>query len=87
MLNSDFLEKSLGISPSHFVYDNSRKMFLASYSINWPNFFACLALLLEILVNMCIAIVCQPDYDVIKFEIKTLSKVYYISVLYSQSLT
>ena len=29
MLNCDFLEKGLGmVSPSHFVYDFSRKMFL-----------------------------------------------------------
>ena len=35
MLNFDFLEKGLGIvSPSHFVYDFSRKMFLELYSTN-----------------------------------------------------
>ena len=35
MLNFDFLEKGLGIvSPSHFVYDFSRIMFLMLYSIN-----------------------------------------------------
>ena len=35
MLNSDFLEKGLGIvSPPYFVYDFSRKMFLMLYSIN-----------------------------------------------------
>ena len=34
MLNFDFLEKGLWIvSPSHFVYDFSRKVFLKSYSI------------------------------------------------------
>ena len=33
MLNFDFLEKGLGIvSPPHFVYDFSRKMFLKLYS-------------------------------------------------------
>ena len=42
------------------------------YSINWPNLIACSALLLEILVNVCIVIPCQPVYDVKKFEIKTL---------------
>ena len=35
MLNFDFLVKGLGIvSPAHFVYDFSRKMFLILYSIN-----------------------------------------------------
>ena len=35
MLNFDFLEKGLGIvSPPHFVYDFSRKMFFMLYSIN-----------------------------------------------------
>ena len=58
-LNFDFLEKGLGIvSLSHFVYDFSRKMFLMLYSINWPNFIAWLFLLLEILVNMCLATAC-----------------------------
>ena len=60
MLNFDFLDKGLGIvSPAHFVYDFSTKMFLMLYSINWPNFIAWLALLLEILGNMCIAIIIQ----------------------------
>ena len=60
MLNLDFLEKGLEIVyPSYFVYDFSKKkMFLMLCSINWPNFIALLPLLLEILVNMCIAIVC-----------------------------
>ena len=40
MLNFDFLEKGLEIvSPSHFVYDFSRKMFLKLYSTKWPGFF------------------------------------------------
>ena len=39
MLNFDFLEKGLGLaSPTHFVYDFSRKMFLMEYSVNRPNF-------------------------------------------------
>ena len=37
MLSFDFLGKSLGIvSPSHFVYTFSRKMFLILHSVN-PN--------------------------------------------------
>ena len=49
MLNFDFLEKSLGIvSLSHFVYDFSKKMFLALCFINWSNFIACLSLLWDI---------------------------------------
>ena len=59
MLNFDFLDKGLGIiSPAHFVYDFLTKMFLMLYSINSPNFIAWLPLLLEILANMCVAIVC-----------------------------
>ena len=52
MLNFHFLDKGLGIvSPLHFVYDFSAKMFLMLYSINWPNFIAWLPSLLEILGN------------------------------------
>ena len=58
MLNFDFLGKGLGIvSPAHFVYDISTKMFLMLYCINWPSFITWLPLLLEILGNMCIAII------------------------------
>ena len=71
MLNFDILDKDLEIvAPAHFVYDFSTKMFLMSYSINWPNFIVWLPLLLEILGNMCIAIVCWPGCDVMDFEIK-----------------
>ena len=35
MLNFGFLEKGLGtVSPSHFMYDFSTKMFLILYTIN-----------------------------------------------------
>ena len=67
MLNLDFLEKDLAIdSLPHFVYDFWRKTFML-YSINWPH--CLIVFLLEILINMCIAIVCEPGLDVIKFEI------------------
>ena len=63
MLNFDFLEKGLGIvSPPHFVYDFSRKMFLMLYSI-WPNFIVWLPLFLRY-----IAVVCFPGCDFINFE-------------------
>ena len=53
MLNFHFSEKGLGlVSPPHFVYDFSRKMFLMLHSINWPNFIVWLPLLLEILGNV-----------------------------------
>ena len=59
MLNFGFLDKGLGIiSPAHFVYDFSTKMFFMLYSTNWPNFIVWLPFLLEILSNMGIAIVC-----------------------------
>ena len=73
LLNFDFLDKGLGIvSPAYFVYDFSTKMFLMLYSINWPNFIAWLPLLLEILGNICIAIVCYPGCDVMDFEINLI---------------
>ena len=73
MLNFDFLEKGLGIlSLPRFLYEFLRKMFLMLYSINWPIFIAWLPLLLEILVNMYIAIVCLPVWDVIDFEINLI---------------
>ena len=69
MLNFEFLEKGLEIVfPSYFVYDFSRKMFLMWCSINWLNFTVWLLLFLEILGNICIAIVCKPGYDVPRFE-------------------
>ena len=59
MLNFDFLDKGLGIiSPPHFGYDFSTKMFLMLYSINRLDFIVSLPLLQEILGDMCIAIVC-----------------------------
>ena len=58
MLNFDILVKALGkVFPAHSVYDFSTKMFLMLYSINLSNCIIWLALLLEILGNMCIAIV------------------------------
>ena len=54
MLNLDYLDKGLGIvSPAHSVYHFSTKMFLMLYY-----FIVWLPLLLEILDNLCIAIVC-----------------------------
>ena len=51
------LEKGLKVVfLPYFKYDFSRKMFLMLYSINWQNFIVWLPLLLQILVNMCIAI-------------------------------
>ena len=72
MLNFNFLEKGLGIvSPLHFVYVFSRKMFLMLHYINslnfivmlhsikWLNFIVWLSLHPEILGNMGMAIVNQ----------------------------
>ena len=70
MLYFDFLEKVLGlVFPPHFVHDFARKMILMLYSLNWPQFIARLPLLLEILSNICIAIVCFLGFDVIHFGI------------------
>ena len=68
-----FFRKGLGIvSPPHFLYNFSRKMFLILYSINWPNFIVWLPLIFEILGNICIAIVCFLDCDVINSEINLI---------------
>ena len=55
-------------SPPHFVCNFSRKIFLMSYSIDWQNFIASLPLILEMLGNMCIAIICGLLCDVINCE-------------------
>ena len=69
MLNFNFSEKGLGlVSPSHFMYDFSRKMFLMLHSINGPNFIVWLPLLLDRLDNMYITIVCWLRCNVIKFK-------------------
>ena len=48
VLNFDFLEKDLGkVSPPHFVYDFSKKMFLILYSVNWPNLISSLPFFLK----------------------------------------
>ena len=73
MLIFDFLEKFLGIvSPTNLVYNFLRKMFLMLYSMNWPNVIVWLLLLLEVLGNVCIAIVCFPRWDVIYFKINLI---------------
>ena len=75
MLKFDNLQKGLGIvSPPHFVYDFSRKMFFMLYSVNWPNFITWLSLLHGILGNMCNLIICFPGSDVINFEINPILK-------------
>ena len=53
-----FLEKGLGIFLYHIL---CMIFFLMLCSINWPNFIVWLSLLLQILGNMCIAIVCFPS--------------------------
>ena len=70
ILNSEVSEKVLGLVYSpHFVHDFPGKMFFMLYFLNWPNFILCSLLLLEILVNMCIAITCFPGCDAISFVI------------------
>ena len=57
MLNFDFLDKGLGIvSPAYLCMIFQQKCMLCS--INGANFIVWLPLLLEILGNMCIALVC-----------------------------
>ena len=73
VLNFDFLENDLEIvSSPHFVYDFSKKMFLMLYSINWRNLIVWFLLLLEILGNICIAIVSFPGCGFINFKINLI---------------
>ena len=68
-----FLKQGLGlVSPTHFVHDFSRKVFLMLSSMNWPNRIVWLLLLRDILGNMCFAIVCFLGCDVINFEINLI---------------
>ena len=81
----DFLLKGLELaSPPYFVYDFSRKIFLTSYSINWPNFIAWLPLLLEILGNMFIIVICLPACDVKILKLTFLKLYYQVIFLHDQ---
>ena len=74
MLIFYFLEKGLGIVfPPYLVYDLSRKMFAMLCYINWTNFIPSFLLLLEILNNICIAIISFQGCDVIIFEINLIN--------------
>ena len=57
------------VSLSYFSHNFWIKIFLLLYSSNWPNFIVWLSLLSELLVNMCIVIVCKPGCDVMNFEV------------------
>ena len=57
------------VSPSHFMHDFWRKIYLTLYFINWLNFITWQPLFLEILSNICIVIICCWFHDVINFEI------------------
>ena len=60
MLNFDLLKKALQlVSPPLFVYDFSKKLFLK---------FHCLVVFLRYR-EICVAIACFPNHDVIYFEI------------------
>ena len=66
-LTFGFSEKGLElVSPPNFANDFWIKILDSN---KWPPFIVWLLLLLEILGNMCIAIVCFPDRDVIDFQI------------------
>ena len=45
------------VSLPNFLHNFSRRILIPLYFINWPTFIACLPLLLEILNNVCIAII------------------------------
>ena len=62
---SNFSKKGLQIvSPSHLLYDYSRKIFLMLYSINRPNFIVWFPLLPKISPYMSIVTVCFPVCDI-----------------------
>ena len=68
MLNFNFLKKFLEIvSTQQFQYDFSKKFF--SYHILLTDQISFSDLLLELLVNTCIATVCEPGCDVVNLKI------------------
>ena len=73
------------VSPPHFVYDFSRKIFLMFYVTNWPNFIVWLTILLNIMRNMWIAIVGEPGCDVINFEINLIFLIKLFSYMIKKS--
>ena len=86
MLNFECSEKGLRlVSPPHFVYDFSRKIFLMFYVTNWPNFIVWLTILLKIMHNMWITIVCEPGCDVINFEINLIFLIKLFSYMIKKS--
>ena len=60
------------MSPPHFVYSFLRKMFPMLHSIKWQNLIFWLALLIEILGNVCIAVICFLGCDAIDFKINLI---------------
>ena len=54
----------------HILHDFSRKTFLMLYSNNWPNFVFWLFFTSLDISQICFAIICFPEDDVVKFEIK-----------------
>ena len=73
-LKSFFKKEKKGLelaSLPHFLHEFSRNTFLTLYYINWPNFIFWFPLLLEILVNMCIEVICCLVYDVLSSRFST----------------
>ena len=68
--------KGTGIEFSaKLVYGFSREIFLMLYYINCPTFIVWLPLLLEVLGNICVAIVCFPGCDVINLKINLIYRI------------
>ena len=73
MLNFELFEKSLEIvSPSHFVYDFSRKIFLTLYISLTDQILLPDCLFCSSYWTIFISIVCFPGCDVIIFETKLI---------------
>ena len=96
ILNFAFLENSLGkVSPPHFVYDFSIKMFLMLYSIDRLISIACFSLRLEILGDMCIANVTSEvlkstwswNYNARNNISFSVSKIYFVYLMARVDLT
>ena len=80
-----FRKGSANSSHPHFVYDFSWKMFVMLCSIDWPNFSVWLSLL-EILGNICIAIVYFADCDAINLKINLIFLIKVIIFLHDQNV-
>ena len=83
-LHKAFKKINRGMELISLHHDFWRKLFLTLYFTNWTNLIARLSILLEIIGNMCLAIIYCPVCHVITFEINLSLHKYHF--LYNQKV-